>query len=199
EIRPTEEACVGCDPLTDKGVGEQAGGLAHERRIGRPGTAQRDIERGGDWHDRRGYLIGEEPQLRSAGRGTRHREHSADVSPNSLMYCKGPAPSGRSVSASSLTLMSSNSLAVSTRAFSSTSAYTTESPGRVVDVISETRMFWATRSSIFRVTSCSTRSALWPGHGVTTATWRTGMSGSFRFGIAAYAQTPHAMTPISST
>src|SRR5262245_24644814 len=95
--------------------------------------------------------------------------------------------------------MSSNSLLASIRAFSSTSAYTTDKPALVVDVISETRMFWATRSSILRVTSCSTRSALWPGHGVTTATCRTGMSGSLRFVIAAYAHTPHASTPMSRT
>ena len=95
--------------------------------------------------------------------------------------------------------MSSNSLPVSIRASSSTSAYTTERPGRFVEVISETRMFCATRSSILRVTSCSTLSALWPGHGVTTATCRTGMSGSLRLGIAAYAQIPQAMTPTSRT
>src|SRR5215468_11095140 len=60
-------------------------------------------------------------------------------------------------------------------------------------------MFCATRSSILRVTSCSTLSVLCPGHGVTTATCRTGMSGSLRLGIAAYAQNPQAMTPTSKT
>src|ERR1051326_4911851 len=43
-------------------------------------------------------------------------------------------------------------------------------------------MFWASFSSILRVTNCSTLSALWPGHGVATATCRTGISGVFSLG-----------------
>src|SRR5215467_16127447 len=56
-------------------------------------------------------------------------------------------------------------------------------------------MFCEIFSSILRVTSCSTLSALCPGQGVTTATCLTGMSGSLRLGIAWYAQIPRLAHP----
>jgi hypothetical protein len=93
---------------------------------------------------------------------------SVAVSPKSLMNSTGPAPGGRSRMPLSLSAMSSHSLAGSV-VRSSSAMITMDTLLREVDSIRSTREFSAIRSSILRVTSCSTRSALAPGHAQTAA------------------------------
>ena len=66
---------------------------------------------------------------------------------------------------------------------SSSRTWTTEMLSCVVDSMRSTLEFPATASSSFRVTSCSTLSEAIPGHGQIARARRTGMSGSFRFGM----------------
>ena len=118
---------------------------------------------------------------------------SAAVSPKLLLNWIGPAPWGRDRFRSfSLMAMSLNSLRVSAPA-SSSWTWTKETPGSDMDLMPKfpasggcTRVFCAIRSSTGRVTSCSTFSALTPGHWVTATATRTGMSGSFRLGMLTY-------------
>src|SRR5712671_7545991 len=60
-------------------------------------------------------------------------------------------------------------------------------------------LFSATASSIGRVTNCSTCCAIAPGHEQNATATRTGMSGSFRWGMLWYPNQPHMRTPMSST
>ena len=66
---------------------------------------------------------------------------------------------------------------------SSSLTWTTEMLSWVVDSTRSTLELPVTFSSIFRVTSCSTLSEAIPGHGQIASARRTGMSGSFRFGM----------------
>jgi hypothetical protein len=93
------------------------------------------------------------------------------------------APRGRSLSPSSLSLMSSNCLPVSSTSFCS-STITMATLVRVFEVILSILGLPAIVSSTRRVTSCSILSAEAPGQVASTAAARTGMSGSLRWGIA---------------
>ena len=104
------------------------------------------------------------------------------VSPKSLTKLMGPAPWGRSLIVSSLSLMSSNCLPTSATPFWSRMA-TTVTLVRVLDVMRSILEFSAIFSSIRRVTSCSIFSALAPGQEQTAIASRTGMSGSLRRGM----------------
>ena len=104
------------------------------------------------------------------------------VSPKSLRKTGGPAPSGRPLSA--LTFKSRSSRISSVPETSSRSlTRTTDMPALDTDSTRSTLLFSARRCSMGRVTSSSTFSARTPGHEQMTAATRTGISGSFRWGI----------------
>ena len=117
---------------------------------------------------------------------------SVAVSPKSLTHFTGPAPAGRSEMFVTRFPMSANCSTVSAMS-SCRCTSITATPSRVVVSIFLTLEFPAAACSIFRVTSSSTRSAGTPGQGQTASAIRTGMSGSFRFGIRLYPAMPAAM------
>ena len=102
--------------------------------------------------------------------------------------------------------MSLNSFLVSL-IFSDSCTCTTAIPGRDIDFIANSfpplgswrESFWAIVSSMGLVTSCSTFSAVAPGHGHTARAIRTGISGSFLLGMFIQPYIPHAITAASST
>ena len=107
---------------------------------------------------------------------------SAAVSPKSLTQVTGPAPFGRLPMWVTRWPMSANCSTVSLTP-SSRCTKRTATPSRVVDSIFSIFEFPETASSILRVTSSSTLSALMPDQGQMARPTRTGMSGSLRFGI----------------
>src|SRR5437867_3495901 len=113
------------------------------------------------------------------------------VSPKSFTKLMGPAPWGRSLIVSSLSLMSSNCLPTSATPFWSRIA-TTFTLVRVLDVMRSILEFSAIFSSMRRVTSCSIFSALAPGQEQTAIASRTGRAGSWRCGLGRRRKAPQA-------
>ena len=128
----------------------------------------------------------------------------AAVSPKLLLNWMGPAPRGNcAFSWFSLRLMSLNSFCLSFT-LSSSWTYTTASPGKLIERMPKLdglggRMvvFCATACSIGRVTSCSTCSAVAPGHWHWAEATRTGMSGSLRLGMLWYPYQPQTKVAIN--